>query len=146
MGVPSLDEFKAQLSNARKLEEAKVSLKGLELSIKEHEEWSKLKEMFEEEIPTDSNIDFSLEMLSAVDKQKEEIARQNSLPATTDNLVVSITEQDVAEVIIDIRNELEKLSPCKRFVKNSLLALKSFGRIIAEKSIEFGLNNILSQL
>lgn len=59
---------------------------------------------------------------------------------------ISADEQDVAEVIMDIRNELEKLSPCKRFVKNSLLALKSFGRIIAEKSIEFGLNNILSQL
>lgn len=59
---------------------------------------------------------------------------------------ISADEQDVAEVIMDIRNELEKLSPCKRFVKNSLLALKSFGRIIAEKSIECGLNNILSQL
>lgn len=59
---------------------------------------------------------------------------------------LSADEQDIAEVIIDIRNELEKLSPCKRFVKNSLQALKSFGRIIAEKSIEYGLNNILSQL
>lgn len=59
---------------------------------------------------------------------------------------ISADEHDVAEVIMDIRNELEKLSPCKRFVKNSLQALKSFGRIIAEKSIECGLNNILSQL
>ena len=59
---------------------------------------------------------------------------------------ISADEQDIAEVILDIRNELEKLSPCKRFVKNSLQALKSFGRIIAEKSIECGLNNILSQL
>lgn len=59
---------------------------------------------------------------------------------------ISADEHDVAEVIMDIRNELEKLSPCKRFVKNSLQALKSFGRIIAEKSIECGLNNILYQL
>ena len=59
---------------------------------------------------------------------------------------VSADEQDIAEVIWDIRNELEKLSPCKRFVKTSLQALKSFGQIIAEKSIEYGLNNILSQL
>lgn len=59
---------------------------------------------------------------------------------------ISADEQDIAEVILDIRNELEKLSPCKRFVKNSLQALKSFGRIIADKSIECGLNNILSQL
>ena len=59
---------------------------------------------------------------------------------------ISADEQDIAEVILDIRNELEKLSPYKRFVKNSLQALKSFGRIIAEKSIECGLNNILSQL
>lgn len=59
---------------------------------------------------------------------------------------ISADEQDIAEVILDIRNELENLSPCKRFVKNSLQALKSFGRIIAEKSIECGLNNILSQL
>jgi len=59
---------------------------------------------------------------------------------------ISADEQDIAEVILDIRNELENLSPCKRFLKNSLQALKSFGRIIAEKSIECGLNNILSQL
>ena len=55
-------------------------------------------------------------------------------------------EQDISEVILDIRNELEKSSPCKRFVKHSLQALKSFGRIVTEKSIEYGLNNILSQL
>lgn len=59
---------------------------------------------------------------------------------------ISADEQDIAEVILDIRNELERLSPSKRFVKNSLQALKSFGRIITEKSIEYGLNNILSQL
>ena len=59
---------------------------------------------------------------------------------------ISDDEQEIAEVILDIRNELEKLSPSKRFVKNSLQALKSFGRIITEKSIEYGLNNILSQL
>ena len=52
----------------------------------------------------------------------------------------------LTEENMDIRNELEKLSPCKRFVKTSLLALKSLGKTIAEKSIEYSLNNVLSQL
>lgn len=91
-GVPSTEEFQAQLSIARKMEEAKTTLKGLELSISEHEDWSMLQEMFETEVPSESNIDFSIEMLSAVDKQKEEIARQEAK--------LSVVDEQLAEEII----------------------------------------------
>ncbi|MBQ2706081.1 MAG: AAA family ATPase [Agathobacter sp.] len=92
LGVPTAEEFKVQLSTIRKMEEAKTTLKGLELSISEHEEWSKLQEMFETEVPSESNIDFSIEMLSDVDKQKEEIARQEAK--------LSIVEEELDKEII----------------------------------------------
>ncbi len=92
MGVPSTEAFVEQLAIARKMEGAKTTLKGLELSISEHEEWSKLQEMFEKEVPSESNIDFSIEMLSAVDKQKEEIARQEAK--------LSVVEEQLAEEVI----------------------------------------------
>lgn len=92
MGVPTAEEFKAMLASIRKMEEAKTTLKGLELSISEHEEWSKLQEMFETEVPSESNIDFSIEMLSDVDKQKEEIARQEAK--------LSIVEEELDREIV----------------------------------------------
>ena len=92
MGVPSAEEFKKQFAAVRKFEEAKVTLKGMELSISEHEEWSTLQEMFENEVPSVENIDFSIEMLSAVDKQKEEIARQEAK--------LSVIEEELAEEIV----------------------------------------------
>lgn len=78
LGVPSAEAFKTQFTTVRKMEEARTTLKGIELSISEHEEWSILQEMFEKETPSVENIDFSIEMLSAVEKQKEEIARQEA--------------------------------------------------------------------
>lgn len=79
MGIPTAREFSEYIAIARKVEEAKTTLKGMELSITEHEEWNQLQEMFRKEVPSEENIDFSIEMLSAVDKQKEEIARQEAI-------------------------------------------------------------------
>ncbi len=59
---------------------------------------------------------------------------------------IAADEQDVAEIIFEIKNELSKESPAKKLIKRSLQALKGFGRIVTEKSIEYGLDNILSQL
>ena len=72
-GVPEKDEFKEQLQNARNMENSRVQLKGLELSISEHESWKKLQEMFETEVPTIEQIDTSLETLASAEKQKENL-------------------------------------------------------------------------
>lgn len=91
-GVPEAAEFQEQIAVARKMENVKNTLQRLELSISEHEEWSILQEMFEKEVPSVENIDFSIEMLSAVEKQKEEIARQEAK--------LSVVEEGLAEEIV----------------------------------------------
>ncbi len=95
-GVPTAQEFSHSFALAGKIEEAKAALKGLELSISELEEWSKLQEMFDGEVPTEENIDFSIEMLSDVDKQKEEIARQEAKLSMIED---QLAEQPEAPVI-----------------------------------------------
>lgn len=59
---------------------------------------------------------------------------------------IAADEQDVAEIIVEIKKELAKESPAKKLIKRSLQALKGFGRIAAEKSIEYGIDSILSKL
>lgn len=78
MGIPTGEEIHSQIEIARQMDEKKAVLRGIELSIEEHELWGKLQEMFEEEVPTAKNIDLSLEMLVDVDKQKAEVARQEA--------------------------------------------------------------------
>jgi len=77
-GIPATDEFKAQMKNIRSMEEIRASIKSGELTLAEHESWSKLRGMFDRETPEESNIDVSLDTLVAVEKQKEEIARQEA--------------------------------------------------------------------
>lgn len=72
-GVPKKEEFKEQLQNVRNMESKKAQLKGLELSVGEHEIWNKLQVMFEEEVPTTKQIEASLETLGSIDKQKENL-------------------------------------------------------------------------
>ena len=55
-------------------------------------------------------------------------------------------EQDIAEVVMDIRAELETESPSKKWLKRWLQALKSFHGVIVEKTIEYGIDQILIQL
>lgn len=77
-GVPAEAEFQTQMQNAGKMTEAQTTARGYELSIDEMEEYSKLLEMFETDIPTDEEIDVILAMFAEIDKKKEEIARQES--------------------------------------------------------------------
>ena len=72
-GVPEKAEFKAQMENLRNMENSNAQLKGLELTINEHEIWNRLQDMFEEEVPTLKQIDTSLETLGSIDKQKENL-------------------------------------------------------------------------
>ena len=78
VGVPAEAEFQTQMQNVGKMKEAQTAARGYELSIEELEEYSKLQEMFEEAVPTDEDIDASLAMFTEIDKQKDEIARQES--------------------------------------------------------------------
>lgn len=55
-------------------------------------------------------------------------------------------EQDIAEVVLEIRSELEKATPSKRLLKRGMQALKSFQGVIAEKAIEYSIDQILMQL
>ena len=59
---------------------------------------------------------------------------------------VEADEQDVAEVMMDIRAELEKATPSKRLLKRGMQALKSFHGVVVEKAIEYGIDQILLQL
>jgi hypothetical protein len=59
---------------------------------------------------------------------------------------VEADEQDIAEVVMDIRAELEKESPSKKWLKRGLQALKSFHAVVVEKAIEYGIDQILMQL
>lgn len=72
-GVPTKEEFKEQLQNVRNMENSKAQLKGLELTINEHELWNKLQEMFETDVPTIKQIDTSIETLASTDKQKSNL-------------------------------------------------------------------------
>lgn len=55
-------------------------------------------------------------------------------------------EQDIAEVVLEIRSELEKATPSKRLLKRGMQALKSFQGVIAEKAIEYSIDQILMHL
>lgn len=81
-GVPSDVEFQTQLQNISKMQMAQTAAKSYELSVEELEEYSKLAEMFESQIPTDGDIDAGLSMFTEIDKLKEEIVRQESKLAT----------------------------------------------------------------
>ena len=73
-GVPEKEEFKELMQHVRNMENKEVQLKGLELSVSEHEAWNKLQSMFESEVPTTKQIEASLETLSSTDKQKDNLA------------------------------------------------------------------------
>lgn len=78
VGVPAEAEFQTQMQNVAKMHEAQTTARGYELSIEELEEYSKLQEMFETNVPTEEEIDETLAVFAEIDKKKEEIARQES--------------------------------------------------------------------
>ena len=78
VGAPTESEFQTQLQNVSKMKEALTTAKGFELSLEEMDAYGKLQEMFEQKVPTDKEIDSALSMFGEIDKQKEEIARQES--------------------------------------------------------------------
>ena len=76
--VPGEAEFQTQLQNVNKINEADTRVKSLQLTIDELADLSKMEDMFANYIPTNRDIDSALQMFIEIDKQKEEIARQES--------------------------------------------------------------------
>ena len=77
-GVPTEAEFQEQLQNISKMQMAKTAANGYEFSNDELEEYGMFHEMFETKIPTEEEIDATLRMFADIEKQKEEITRQES--------------------------------------------------------------------
>lgn len=59
---------------------------------------------------------------------------------------VAADEEDIAEVVTEIRSELESANPSKRILKRGLQALKSFNTVVVEKTIEYGIDQILMNI
>ena len=78
VGIPAEAEFQTQMQNLAKMNEASTTAHSYELSLEEMDTYGKLLEMFENKIPTDAEIDSALNMFVEIDKQKQEIARQES--------------------------------------------------------------------
>ena len=76
--VPEKQELEQQTKNVRLLEDAKIAIRNLSLTPAEQENWNVIKGMFEKDKPSDERIDAAIAMLSEVDHQKEEIARQEA--------------------------------------------------------------------
>lgn len=77
-GIPTEAEFQTQMQNIAKMNEMQNAVSEYEFSIEEMEEYGKLSEMFESKVPEEEEIDAVLQMFHEIDKQKEEIARQES--------------------------------------------------------------------
>ena len=78
IGIPTQQEFDTQMKNVRLMEEAKAAVRNQAFTTAEQDAWNKLQGMFAEEKPTDERIDAAIQMLSEVDRQKAEIARQEA--------------------------------------------------------------------
>lgn len=92
-GMPSAVEFQVQMQNVSKLNEAAATARGFELTLDEMEDLNKLEIMFEKSIPTDDEIDKALEMFAEIDKQKQEIMRQESKAAMYQQELEDVPEE-----------------------------------------------------
>lgn len=80
--VPTQQEFEEQMKKLRLMEDAKTVIRNQEFTMEEQGNWEKLSAMFAEEKPTGVRIDAAISMLVDVDKQKQEIARQEGTMST----------------------------------------------------------------
>lgn len=98
-GIPEKEEFKEQLQNVRNMENSKAKLKGVELTIVEHEIWKKLQDMFQTEVPTLQQIDTSLETLISAEKQKENLTSLETHMGLLEEELAKEPEEPVFEKI-----------------------------------------------
>lgn len=77
-GIPQESEFQEQMQNVSKLKSSFNTSQGYELSGEEMNKYSRLKDMFIEKTPTDADINAAIQMFAEIEKQKQEIVRQES--------------------------------------------------------------------
>ena len=77
-GIPAEAEFQTQMQNISKMQVAKNAAHSYDFVIEELENYKILQEMFESQVPSEADIETALQMFAEIDKQKEEIARQES--------------------------------------------------------------------
>lgn len=102
-----------------------------------------------------SNGDVSIENSTVLGGQNNNVSISPALKNEIEDVLrqveelkqnVEADEQDIAEVVMDLRSELEKESPSEKWLKRGLQALKSFHGVIVEKTIEYGIDQVLLQL
>lgn len=99
-GVPGTQQFKEQMQNARQMENTKSASKSYELTLEEYEIQNQLETMFDKEVPTDEDIDSALSMFDEIDRQKEEIARQESKLTVYETMLNAEPEEPKYEGVI----------------------------------------------
>ena len=77
-GIPTDAEFQTQMQSIAKMNELQNVISEYEFSTEETEEYHALTEMFENGVPKEQEIDAVLQMFHEIDKQKEEIGRQEA--------------------------------------------------------------------
>lgn len=92
-GIPAEAEFQTQQQNISRMQAALTTARSYELSIEEADAYSKLQEMFANEVPNNQDIEAALRMLGEIDKQKEEIARQESKLSVYDTEIATEPEE-----------------------------------------------------
>lgn len=95
-GIPSVDEFKEQIQLAQQMDVTEMTTGAYELTIEECELLCLFEERYGENRPTDKQIEESLQMLVEIEKQKEELVRQEN----------RLSE---LRMVLDDRNEEPKL-------------------------------------
>lgn len=61
-------------------------------------------------------------------------------------VTVNDDEKDMAQYILEIQQEINSKMPQPAVIKRALRALKSFKVIIGQKTIEYGIDKILTML
>ena len=77
-GIPTDEEFQLQMQHIAKMNEMQNAVSEYTFSAEEMEEYDKLSKMFESRVPEEEEIDTVLQMFHEIDKQKEEIVRQEA--------------------------------------------------------------------
>ncbi|MBR3810934.1 MAG: AAA family ATPase, partial [Agathobacter sp.] len=77
-GIPTEEEFQMQMQNIAKMKEMQNSVLEYAFSPEEIEKYNQLSQVFDAEVPKEEEIDTFLQMFQEIDKQKEEITRQEA--------------------------------------------------------------------
>ena len=99
-GIPKDEEFEGILRIAHEMKATKSAMNGMELTWEERESLEELDTMFAIQTPEETEIDAALRMFADIDKQKEEITRQESKLGMYDSMAESQEEMPKFEGVV----------------------------------------------